>query len=153
MRSVNGIKISSESNKTHISYETSRFYVSTIRCLFGMLRKKSTDLSQHDADHDLSVRENALRVMSGAPLGGTDFRLLTLRSEYVMISLILGAPVPRTAVNVRFRAPRRTLPTIAGEVPSVGGGAMHMRWPNDRAGSGDRENPERGWAKIFRDCP
>ena len=46
------------------------FYLSTIRCLFGMVRKNSTDLSQHHADHDLSVRENTLCVMSGAPLGG-----------------------------------------------------------------------------------
>ena len=102
------------------------FYLSTIRCLFGMVRKNSTDLSQHHADHDLSVRENTLCVMSGAPLGGTDFRLLTRRSEYVTISLILGTPVPRPTVSVRFRAPRRTLPRTTGEVPSVGGSAMHM---------------------------
>ena len=102
------------------------FYLSTIRCMFGMVRNNSTDLSQHHADHDLSVRENTLRVMSGAPLGGTDFRLLTRRSEYVTISLILGTPAPRTTVSVRFRAPRRTLPTTTGEVPSVGGSAMHM---------------------------
>ena len=102
------------------------FYLSTIRCMFGMVRKNSTDLSQHHADHDLSVRESTLCVMSGAPLGGTDFRLLTRRSEYVTISLILGTPVPRTTVSVRFRAPRRTLPTTTGEVPSVGGSAMHM---------------------------
>ena len=91
-----------------------------------MFRKNSTDLSRHHADHDLSVRENTLCVMSGAPLGGTDFRLLTRRSEYVTISLILATPVPRTTVSVRFRAPRRTLPTTTGEVPSVGGSALHM---------------------------
>ena len=49
------------------------FYLSTIRCLFGMIRKNSTDLSQHDGDHDFSVRENTLCVLSGAPLGETDF--------------------------------------------------------------------------------
>ena len=102
------------------------FYLSTIRCLFGMVRKNSSGFWQHHADHDLSARENILCVMSGAPLVGTDFRLLTQRSEYITISLILGTPVPRTTVSVRFRAPRRTLPTTTGEVPSVGGSAMHM---------------------------
>ena len=106
------------------------FYLSTIRCLFGMVRKNSTDLSQHDADHDLSVRENTLRVLSGAPLGGTDFRLSTRHAGCVSISLILGTPVPRATMSVRFRAPRRTLPTTTGEVPSVGGSAMHMKWPD-----------------------
>ena len=85
-----------------------------------MVRNNSTDLSQPHADHDLSVRENTLCVMSGAPLGGTDFRLLTQRSEYVTISLVLGTP------DSGFRAPRRTLPRTTGEVPSVGGRAMHM---------------------------
>ena len=102
------------------------FYLSTIRCLFGMVRKNSTGLSQHHADHDLSVLENTLCVMSGAPLGGTEFRPSTRRSEYVTISMILGTPVPRTTVSVSFRAPRRTLPTTTGKVPSVGGSAMHM---------------------------
>ena len=106
------------------------FDVSTIRCLFGMVRKNSTDLSQHHADHDRSVRENALCVMSGAPLGGTDFRLLIRRSEHVTISLILGTPVPRTIVSVAFGAPHWTLPMTTGEVPSVGGSAMHMKWPD-----------------------
>ena len=101
-------------------------YLSTIRCMFGMVRKNSTDLSQHHADHDLSVRENTLCVMSGAPLGGTDFRFVTRRSEYVVIPLILDTLVPRAAASVRFRAARRTLPTTTGVVPSVGGSAMHM---------------------------
>ena len=95
-----------------------------------MVRNNSTDLSQHDAAHDLSVRKNALCVTSGAPLCGTNFRLLTRHSEYVMISLILGTPVPRSTVSVSFGAPRRTLPTTTGEVPSVGGSAMHMKWPD-----------------------
>ena len=82
------------------------FYLSTIRCLFGMVRKNSTDLSQHHADHDLSVRESTLCVMSGAPLGGTDFRLLTRRSEYATISLILGTPVRHTTLRVMFCARR-----------------------------------------------
>ena len=122
--------------------------------MFGMVRKNSTDLSQHHADHDLSVRESTLCVMSGAPLGGTDFRLLTRRSEYVTISLILGTPVPRTTVSVRFRAPRRTLPTTSGEVPSVGGSAMHMEIPNGvgrEVGIGRTQNREE--LKIFRACP
>ena len=71
-----------------------------------------------------------LRVMSAAPLGGTDFRFLIKRSGYVVISLVLGTPVPRTAVSVAFGAPRRTLPTPTGKVPSVGGSAMHMKWPD-----------------------
>ena len=117
--------------KRHIIPMTYKgFYLSNIRCMFGMVRKNSTDLSQHDGDHDLSVRENALCVLSGALLGGTDFRLLTQPSEYVTISMILGTPVPRTTVSVSFRALRRTLPMTTGEVPSVGGSAMHMRWPD-----------------------
>ena len=97
-----------------------------------MVRNNSTDLSQHDAAHDLSVRKNTLCVTPMTPLCGTNFRLLTRHSEYVMISLILGTPVPRSTVSVPFGAHRRAVPMRTGEIPSVGRSAMHMKWPDGK---------------------
>ena len=196
MLSVKGINISPKSKKTHISNEILRFYVSNNRCRFDVVRKSATDLSQHEALHDAAVRQTTLCVTSGAPLCGTKLRLLTRRSEYVMISLILGTPVPPTAVSVTFGARRRsaslrlldalsgirsakaahgvrnrslrppfrpstsprdalrTLLRHAGRVSSVGGSAMHMKWPDGigrEAGIGRTRSGKE--LNIFRACP
>ena len=167
-------------------------------------------MSQREALQHLYARENILRGTFGASLGGTNFRLSTLRSEYVMISLalstpvplstvsvtfgaplwpvpgrtrqvpyvggsathvtrprpltrcsksvmislILGAPVPQTTVGVTFRAPLWPVPERTGEASSIGGSAMHVKRPDDvgrEAGSGTTQN----WYEpnVFRACP
>ena len=103
--------------------------ICTIQCRFDKIGKCVNDLSQHEALRHLDVRESALCVTFRASLGGTNFRLSTLRSEYVMISLALSTPVPLTTVSVTFGAPLWPVPGRTRQVPYVGGSAMHVTRP------------------------
>ena len=104
--------------------------IGTIQCRFDKVGKCVDDLSQHEALRHLDVRESALCVTFRASLGGTNFRLSTLRSEYVMISLALSTPVPLTTVSVTFGAPRWPVPGRTRQVPYAGGSAMHVTKPS-----------------------
>ena len=129
------------------------FYLSTIRCMFGMVRKNSTDLSQHHADHDLSVRENTVRNVWRASWRD---RFPTLNSTF--------------RIRYDFHDSGHACPAHHGErkVSRASPDAPddHRRGPfrrrerhahdmarRHKVGSGDQENPERGRAKIFRACP
>ena len=138
----------------HFSNGFSMFYVSANRCRFDKVRKNGTDLSQHQALHDAVVRQTTLWVTFGATCCGTTFRLLTQRSEYVMISLTLSAPVPLTTGGVAFGSRPNSIPMSTGDVASVDASAKHVKRPDDvgreagigRTRSGDELN-------IFRACP
>ncbi len=138
----------------HVSNGFSMFYVSANRCHFDKVRKNGTDLSQHQALHDASVRQTTLWVTYGAPCRGTTFRLLTRCSEYAMFSLTLSAPVPLTTVGVAFGARPNSIPMSTGTVASVGGSAKHVKSPEDvgrEAGIGRTRS--RNELNIFRPCP
>ncbi len=66
MRSVNGIKIASQSNNKHVSNEFALFDLNSIRLGFGKLTKHSNILRQHEALQDADVPETTLCVTSGA---------------------------------------------------------------------------------------
>ena len=139
---------------TYISNGFSMFYVSANRCCFDKVRKNETDLFHRQAPHDASARQTMLRVTFGAPCRGTTFRSLIRRSEYIMISLTLSAPVPLTTLGVAFGAAPKSIPMSPGEVASVGGSAKHLKRPGDvgrEAGIG--RTRRRDELKIFRACP
>ena len=115
----------------HISVDFLMFYVNASRCRFDKVIKNATDLFQHQGLHDAPVRQATLCVTFGAPCRGTTFRLLTGRSEYVMISVTLSAPVPLTTMGVAFGARPKSIPMSTGEVASVGGSARHVKSPDD----------------------
>ena len=130
------------------------FYVNANRCRFDKVIKNATDLSQQQALHDAHVRQTTLRVTFGAPCRGTTFRFLTKRLEYVMISLIMSAPVPLTTMGVTFGVRPKSIPMSTGEVASVGGSAMHVKRPDEvgrAAGIGRTRSGDE--LKIFRACP
>ena len=138
----------------HFSNGFSMFYVSANRRRIDKVRKNGTDVSQHQAPHDASVRQTTLWVTYGAPCRGTTFRLLTRCSEYAMISLTLSTPVPLTTVGVTFGARPNSIPRSTGEVASVGGSAMHVKRPDDvgrEAGIGRTRSGDE--LKTFRACP
>ena len=129
-------------------------HVNANRCRFDKVIKNATDLFQYQALHDASVRQTIPCVTFGAPCRGTAFRLLIQRSEHVMISLTLSAPVPLTTMGVAFGARPKSIPMSPGEVASVGVSAKHVKRPDDvgrEAGIGGTRN----WneLKIFRACP
>ena len=129
-------------------------YVNANRCRFDMVITNATDLSQQQALHDAPVRQAALCVTFGAPCRGTTFRILTRRSEYVMISLTLSATAPLTILGVAFGARPKAIPMNTGEVASVGKSAKHVKSPDGigrEAGVG--RTPSRNELKIFRACP
>ena len=151
--SIEGIKISTSSKMSYTSNEFSMFDVNANRCRVDKVIKIATDLSQQQALHDAPVRQTTVCVTFGAPCRGTTFRLLTKRSEYVMISLTLSAPVPLTTVGVAFGARPKSIPMSPGEVASAGGSAKHVKRPDDvgrEAGIGRTRS--RNELNIFRAC-
>ena len=110
MRSVNGIYISFQSSKIHISNEKHCFYFSTIRYLFCTVGKHSTDLSQHEALHDAHVHQTVLRVASDALRFEANVRVWTRCSKYVMIQLPSGTRVLQTTLRVAFGVCHRVIP-------------------------------------------
>ena len=138
----------------YISNDFSMYYVNANRCRFGEVINNATDLSQQQALHDAPVRQTTLRVTFGAPCRGTTCRILTGRSEYVMISLTLSAPVPLATMGVAFGARPKSIRMSPGEVASVGGSVKHVKWRDDvgrEAGIGRTRS--RNELNIFRACP
>ena len=155
----------------HISNGFSMFYFDTIRLNVLQVTKNATHLSQHDSPKGVYVHEIALCVTSGAPHSQTHFRLLIVSSKYTRIPMLLETHVLQTTLCATFGARLRSIllgildhllgqlgpqdrPRTSGRVTSVGGSAMHMKWPDPigrEAGIGRTQNGNE--LSVFRACP
>ena len=79
-----GMEFVATTKTSRISVDFSSFYVKVIRCCFDMFSHDLNKYLEHDAQHDLYVRERALRVtffarLRPGPFGHTG-RSLVIRS-------------------------------------------------------------------------
>ena len=134
------------------------FYIRATRRHFGGVRKSATDLLQHEALKDAHVRQTPLCVTFGArrpsvPPTLSD-RLLDDSGAKTAQGLRNGSAWRPFGLPMSPRDALRTILWHAGRASSVGGSAMHMKWPDDigrEAGIGRTRN----WKElsIFRACP
>ena len=129
----------------------------------------STNMSKHVALQGAHVHENALYVTFGAPPGRTQFLCLCTSWTDLWASIppmpsndgrtcqpsgLLGAqPPPKCHPDLTPACPRLR-PSLRFVIPSVGGGAMHMKWPDGiglEAGNGRTQDREE--LTIVRACP
>ena len=93
-----------ESSSSYISNGFALFYINATRRRFGEVAKNVTDLSRHESLKAARVHETTMCVTFGALHVGTNFRVLTRRSNYAMICMTSGTPVPQTPLYVIFGA-------------------------------------------------
>ena len=141
------------------------FYVNVVRHHFCEVIKNATDLSQHEALKGAHVHETTLHVAFGArrcsiPLGILD-RLLGHLDPKAAQGLRngsawrpFGPPTsPKAALRTLLRHARNYSQT-SRRVSSVGGSAMHMKWPDGigrEAGIGRTQGGDE--LTVFRACP
>ena len=141
------------------------FDVNVIQCCFVIFYHDLIECLEHDAQHDLSVREMTLCVTYFA-------RLCLAPSDHLDRSLVVssakvaqgfrhgsartpfGRPTSSGCPPDLTSARPRLHPELRSGIPSVGGSAMHMKRPDGigrEAGIGRTRH--RDGLQVFQACP